>query len=77
MKFSSLSITFLAALLASSLAMAEPKKFPDADTNGDGFVDATEFKASGVEGMTLQEADLDKDGKINKKEYEEALAGCD
>jgi Ca2+-binding EF-hand superfamily protein len=62
-----------AAVFASSLAFAAgPLKFEKADANGDGYVDAEEFNASGVK-MEFEKLDKDGDGKLNKKEYSVAL----
>lgn len=65
------------ALITSSTAFAEPKEFGPADANGDGIVDKAEFAAQKFEGTTFEEADLNKDGKISKDEYEEARSSCD
>ncbi|MCB1800715.1 MAG: EF-hand domain-containing protein [Gammaproteobacteria bacterium] len=72
MKSKQMILAAAAALLASSVAFAAPVKFAKADANGDGFVDATEFAASG---MTKKMEKLDKngDGKLDKKEYSAGL----
>ena len=61
-----------ATLFATSVALAAPPKFDKADANGDGFVDADEFVASGVK-KKFDKLDKDADGKLNKKEYSAAL----
>lgn len=76
MKLLSKSLLVCVALLMSNAALAEPKEFPQADANGDGVMDATEFANSGYEDKSFAEVDLNKDGKISKEEYEEALADC-
>lgn len=77
MKIKSIILLALYALLASNIALAEPKKFAQADTNADGILDSAELKNSGIESKTFEEIDANKDGKIDKKEYEDALAECD
>lgn len=80
----SLMTVLLAGLftLASSVAIAEAEipEFKKADANGDGFVDAKEFEAAKAAGVkkSVGELDKDKDGKLNKKEYEVILdADCE
>ncbi len=58
----------MAILLVSGAALAEPKKFKDADTNGDGMVDSTEFAASGIK-KAMKSLDTDKNGSLSKSEY--------
>lgn len=72
MKTTNLALVALAALLISSLTFAAPAKFDKADANGDGFVDASEFAASGME-KELAKLDKDGDGKLSKKEYSAGL----
>ena len=67
MKMSKL-IVAVSALVLASTAFATPT-FAEADANGDGFVDKSEFKLD----MNFSDFDKDKDGKLNGKEYEEAL----
>lgn len=69
MKLSKLMIS-ASALLFASVAFAN--EFADVDTSGDGFVDKAEFDAAKLE-MDFKEFDADKDGKLNPKEYEEAI----
>lgn len=67
-----------AALLTSNIAFAqtaEPKEFPKADANGDGFVDAAEFATSGVDAK-FEESDTNKDGKLDIDEYQAAVGDC-
>lgn len=73
MKMTRLTLAACIALLATSVAFAAPAKFPKADANGDGFVDATEFAASGMK-KDMAKLDKDGDGKLTKKEY---AAGMD
>ena len=66
--------TLLAAVvLASSAALAAEKpKFDAADANGDGMVDAAEFKATGIE-KDFGSLDADGNGSLNSDEYAAAL----
>ena len=68
MKTTQLTLAALAALLATSVAIAAPAKFDKADANGDGVVDADEFAASGMK-KKMEKLDKDGDGKLSKKEY--------
>jgi len=77
MKTTQMILVACAALLASSVAFAEPKEFAKADANGDGAVDSAEYAKSGAEEMKFEEADTDKDGKLNAEEYAAALGECD
>jgi hypothetical protein len=72
MKTTQLAFAALAALLATSVAVAAPPKFDKADANGDGFVDADEFAASGMK-KEMKKLDKDGDGKLSKKEYSAGL----
>lgn len=73
MKLIQISALACAALFASSLVFAAgPLSFKKADANGDGFVDAEEFAASGVK-MEFSKLDKDGDGKLSQKEYSVAL----
>jgi hypothetical protein len=72
MKMTQLTLAALAALLATSVAIAAPAKFDKADANGDGFVDADEFAASDME-KDMEKLDKDGDGKLSKKEYSAGL----
>ncbi|MCP4076700.1 MAG: hypothetical protein GY744_11025 [Gammaproteobacteria bacterium] len=72
MKKTSLLLTACAALFASNIAFAEPPEFKGADKNSDGGVDAAEFKALNLE-KDFAELDADKNGNLNKTEYEAAL----
>jgi len=72
MKMTKMTITAAAALFASSVALAEPPQFDGADANGDGGVDAAEFKATEID-KDFAEMDKDGDGKLNKEEYAAAL----
>jgi hypothetical protein len=72
MKTTQLTLAALVALLATSVAIAAPAKFDKADANGDGFVDAGEFAASGME-KKMEKLDKDGDGKLSKKEYSAGL----
>ncbi|HOP16005.1 MAG TPA: EF-hand domain-containing protein [Gammaproteobacteria bacterium] len=72
MKMSMVVVAGLSAALFAGATLAAPPKFDKADSNGDGFVDATEFAASGVK-KKLEKLDKDGDGKLNKKEYSAAL----
>ena len=75
MKMTPTILAACAALLTSTVAFAEPKEFPKADANGDGFVDATEFAASGVDAK-FDESDTNKDGKLDIDEYQAAVGDC-
>ena len=64
-------------LAASSLVLAsaafaadEPPTFEKADANGDGFVDSGEYAKTKME-QDFAEFDANKDGKLNKAEFEE------
>lgn len=72
MKKTSLLLSACAVLFASNVAFAEPPEFKGADTNGDGAVDATEFKSLELE-KEFGKFDEDGNGKLNKAEYEAAL----
>ena len=72
MKTTQLTLAALAALLATSVAIAAPASFDKADTNGDGFVDADEFAASDMQ-KEMGKLDKDGDGKLSKKEYSAGL----
>ena len=72
MKTTRLALAAAATLLASSVAFAAPPKFVKADANGDGFVDETEFAATGIK-KEFKKLDKDADGKLTKKEYSAAL----
>ena len=69
MKMTQLTLTACAAMLASSIALAaEPPKFKKADANGDGSLDAAEYKATKAE-PKFAKLDKDKNGSLSKKEY--------
>ena len=72
MKMTKITLTAAAALFASSVALAEPPQFEAADANGDGGVDAAEFKATEID-RDFGEIDKDGDGKLNMDEYKAAL----
>lgn len=72
MKLTKLTLTAAAVLFASGVALAEPPKFEGADANGDGGVDAAEFKATKID-RDFGELDKDGDGKLNMDEYKAAL----
>jgi hypothetical protein len=72
MKTTQVTLAALAALLATSVAIAAPAKFDKADANGDGFVDADEFAASDMK-KDMGKLDKDGDGKLSKKEYSAGL----
>lgn len=76
MKKTQLIIAAAAAVLATSVAFAadEPPEFAAADTNGDGAVDAAEFKATGLEGE-FPNVDTDGNGTLNEEEYQAAVEG--
>ena len=76
MKKTSLILAAAAALLATSVTFAadEPPKFGAADANGDGAVDAAEFKATGLE-AEFENADTDGNGTLNEEEYTAVLEG--
>ena len=70
MKMTQLTLAACAALLASTVAVAaEPPKFKKADANGDGALDAAEYKATKAE-PKFAKLDKDKSGTLSKKEYE-------
>ncbi|MDJ0740298.1 MAG: hypothetical protein QNJ91_11305 [Gammaproteobacteria bacterium] len=73
MTMTKLTLAAIAALFATSVALAAPVSFKKADANADGSIDASEFAASGVEGKTMEKLDKDGDGKLNKKEYSVVL----
>jgi hypothetical protein len=54
------------------IAFAEPPEFKGADKNGDGGVDAAEFKTLDLD-KDFAKLDENGDGKLNKSEYEVAL----
>ena len=66
----------LITTIFSSIAMAEPKDFKDADVNSDGFLDNAEFSKSGVEDA-FKEFDGNGDGKVSEDEYDEKLQECE
>ena len=68
MKMTKMTLAAVAALFATSVAVAAPMKFVKADANGDGSVDAAEFAASGMK-KDMAKLDKDGDGKLSKKEY--------
>lgn len=69
MKMTQLTLTACAAMLASSVALAaEPPKFKDADSNGDGAISADEYKATKAK-QEFAKLDKDKNGSLSKKEY--------
>ncbi|MGB5453882.1 MAG: hypothetical protein WBM71_03210 [Sedimenticolaceae bacterium] len=72
MKKTQLILAAAVAVLASSVAFAAPPKFKDADTNGDGFVDVTEFTVTKIT-VKFEKLDKDGDGKLSKEEYAVAL----
>ena len=76
MKMTQLIVAAAAAILASSVAFAadEPPEFGAADTNGDGAVDAAEFKATGLE-AEFKNSDTDGNGTLNEEEYTAVLEG--
>lgn len=73
----------IAGLIASFSTVALGQDIPDfkkVDGNGDGSVDATEFKMATDAGVkkTFEELDTDKDGKLSMKEYSVVLdADCE
>ena len=73
MKMTKLTLAAVAALFATSVAVAAPMKFAKADANGDGSIDAAEFAASGMK-KDMAKLDKDGDGKLSKNEY---AAGMD
>lgn len=77
MKMTPIILAACAVLLTSNIAFAQgdPKEFPKADANGDGFVDATEFATSGVDAK-FEESDTNKDGKLDIDEYQAAVGDC-
>ena len=80
MKLLSTALVMSAALMISGVAFAEegdPKEFPQADANGDGFVDKAEFAKSNLGEVDFGEVDEDGDGKLNPEEYKAALESCD
>ena len=68
MKMTRLIVLAATALALSSVAFAAPPKFDKADTNGDGYLDASEFAATGMK-KKMEKLDKDGDGKLSKKEY--------
>lgn len=68
MKMTKLTLVALAALFASSVALAATPTFKKADTNGDGVVDEAEFAATKVK-REYGKLDKNGDGKLDKKEY--------
>jgi hypothetical protein len=72
MKLIQPTVLAAALLLAGSALAAEKPKFDAADANGDGMVDAEEFKATGIE-KEFGELDADGNGSLNKDEYAAAL----
>ncbi len=76
MKKTQLNVAAVAAILASSVALAadEPPDFAGADKNGDGAVDAAEFNATGLEGE-FGNVDTDGNGTLNEEEYQAAVEG--
>ena len=76
MKKTQLIVAAAAAVLVSSVAFAadEPPDFAGADKNGDGAVDATEFKATGLEGE-FSNVDTDGNGTLNEEEYQAVVEG--
>lgn len=76
MRILHLSVLSLTTTLFSSIAMADPKEFKDADVNGDGFLDAAEFANAGVDDE-YKEFDGNGDGKVSKDEYVEKLEECE
>jgi len=76
MKTLHMSVLVAITILFSSVALADPKEFKDADVNADGFLDSAEFANCGVE-EPFKEFDGDGDGKVSKEEYEEKLQECE
>jgi hypothetical protein len=72
MKMTPIALAAAAALLASSVAFAAPPKFAKADANGDGFLDAEEFAATGMK-KKMEKLDKDGDGKLSEKEYKAGM----
>ncbi len=72
MKMTQITITACAALLASGVALAEPKEFKNADANADGMIDSAEYANSGAE-KPMAELDKDKNGSLSQKEYDALL----
>ena len=58
--------------VAAEAAFAAPPKFAKADANGDGFLDAEEFAATGMK-KKMEKLDKDGDGKLSEKEYKAGM----
>jgi Ca2+-binding EF-hand superfamily protein len=65
-----------AALLASSVAMADEEKFKAADTSGDGALSMEEAVAAmpNTTEESFKAADADQDGSLNLDEFSAAVA---
>jgi hypothetical protein len=77
MKTTPMILVACAALLASTVAFAEPKEPKVADANGDGMIDAQELANSGFEDKTFADVDTNSDGKITIEEYTAAYEDCE
>lgn len=71
MKQTMIALATAATLVVASVASAAPI-FKDADTNGDGSLDAAEFAATKLD-RKFEKLDKNGDGVLNKEEYRAAL----
>lgn len=72
MKRPSMILTAAAAVFTTAVALAAPPKFESADANGDGGIDAAEFKATGLD-RVFKNVDRNGDGRLSNSEYAAAL----
>ena len=65
------SVVLVTSLAIAGSSFAAEPEFDSVEANGDGMLSKVE--ASVVKGLDFAEADTDKDGMLDRTEYEEAM----
>jgi len=70
-----LGVAVLPAYAVDSKGMPEAgKSFKDCDTNKDGYLSLSEFKAKGKDDLAFKAADINGDERLDPDEYDKYLA---